>query len=197
MSALSKHQCNSYATCSQLTEREWIAYICQFLCLSSACQLNTLNLSDATRYFRHMTGFTQWHKQEVTMNTVCCHLFPCKNSSRTVPDLVQVATYELIVPSWLSVQFWSCICLCQAVAVDILNKQPRPAEKGWSCSLAVARKGNKKSRPWKRNSVLRNVAQGLRRGRFFWNEISNEKWTSYSEHGMSGDSIAHVFFGNA
>jgi hypothetical protein len=56
-------------------------------------------------------------------------------------------------------------------AANILNKQSRTADMGFSCSLGVGRGLTTPHR--KKHSMLRNVTHGLGLGRIRWNDINN------------------------
>jgi hypothetical protein len=58
------------------------------------------------------------------------------------------------------------------VAANILNKQPRIADKGWSFCLEVERRANNFSH---KNNLLRNVTQGFEAERIRWNELGSRK----------------------
>jgi hypothetical protein len=61
------------------------------------------------------------------------------------------------------------------VAANILNKQSRPANKGWSSSLGVRREANNSS-PQK-ISLLQKFIRSLRHGQIPWiNDLSERKW---------------------
>jgi hypothetical protein len=59
-------------------------------------------------------------------------------------------------------------------AANILNKESRAVDKGWSSNLGVGR-GAEKSSSYKA-SLLRNVTQCLGTGRILWNDRDNGKW---------------------
>jgi hypothetical protein len=60
------------------------------------------------------------------------------------------------------------------VAANILNKQPRAADGGWSSSLGTGRGLTTSHR--KTSNILRNMSQGLGTGRILWHDQSTEKW---------------------
>jgi len=57
------------------------------------------------------------------------------------------------------------------VVANILNKQSRAADKGWSSSLGVGR-----GVIAVKISLLRIVTQGIRIGRILWNDVGNRNW---------------------
>jgi hypothetical protein len=62
------------------------------------------------------------------------------------------------------------------LAANILNKQPRTNDKGWSSSLGVGRGTNNHS-PYK-TSLLRKGSMSLRPGRILWiKDICKGIWT--------------------
>jgi hypothetical protein len=61
------------------------------------------------------------------------------------------------------------------VAVNILNKQPRTEDKGWSSSLGVGSGANNPS-PYKFN-LLRNTSKRLGPGLILLHDLSNGKGT--------------------
>jgi hypothetical protein len=63
------------------------------------------------------------------------------------------------------------------VAANILNKQSRTVNKGWSYSMGVGRGANRSS-PWKA-ILLRNVTQGLEIWRIIWKDIRIGKWMKF------------------
>jgi hypothetical protein len=68
------------------------------------------------------------------------------------------------------------------LAANILNKQPRTNDKGWSSSLGVGRGANKPS-PQKKS--LRKATQSLGPGKILWmNDLSKGIWTRDLERGM-------------
>jgi len=77
------------------------------------------------------------------------------------------------------------------VAANILNKQSRTADKGWSSSLTVGRGANNSS-PLKR-ILLRNIhRQSLGPGLILWYNLSNERGTWDLVLGMLGACIGQV-----
>jgi hypothetical protein len=61
------------------------------------------------------------------------------------------------------------------VATNILNKQSRTADRGWSSSLGVGR--GAKTHHRKKSNLLRNISQSLGPGRILWqNDLGTEKW---------------------
>jgi hypothetical protein len=50
-------------------------------------------------------------------------------------------------------------------AANVLNKQSRTVDKGWSSSLTIGRGAN--NSPQKKKKILRNVTKGLALGRIF------------------------------
>jgi hypothetical protein len=70
-----------------------------------------------------------------------------------------------------SLKFWR-------VAANILNKQSRTADEGWSSSFGVWRGANNSS-PYK-ISLLRKTTRSLGRGRITWiNDLSERKWMRF------------------
>jgi hypothetical protein len=65
----------------------------------------------------------------------------------------------------------------QNVAANILNKQSRTADKGWSSNLVVGREASNSSSP-PGNSFLRNVTQVLGFGRIPWKDIGRSRVSS-------------------
>jgi hypothetical protein len=62
------------------------------------------------------------------------------------------------------------------VAANILNKQSRTADKGWSSSVGVGRDANNSS--LLKHILLRNIhRQSLAPGLILWYDISNERGT--------------------
>jgi hypothetical protein len=76
------------------------------------------------------------------------------------------------------------------VAANILNKQSRTADSGWSSSPGVGRGANNPSR--KTHYLLRITTHRLRTGRISWHNLSNGKWTWDLVHGMLGAFIGQV-----
>jgi hypothetical protein len=54
--------------------------------------------------------------------------------------------------------------------VNILNKQLQTAEKGYSSNFGVGLRA-KNSTPYEKNSLLRNVTEGVGLGQIHWNEL--------------------------
>jgi hypothetical protein len=61
------------------------------------------------------------------------------------------------------------------VAANILNKQSRTADSGWSSSLGVGR--GLTTLPHKTHYLLRITTHSLGTGRNTWHNLSTEKWT--------------------
>jgi len=77
------------------------------------------------------------------------------------------------------------------VAANMLNKQPRKADKGWFPSLAVGRGANNSSRL--ERILLRNIhRQSLWRGLILWYDLSNERVTWDLVLGMLGTCTGQV-----
>jgi hypothetical protein len=67
-----------------------------------------------------------------------------------------------------SLQFWR-------VAANILNKQLRTVDKGWSSSFGVERGANNSS--LEKINLLRKATRNLEPGRIPWiNDLSERKW---------------------
>ena len=80
--------------------------------------------------------------------------------------------------------------ICRAAA-NILNKQSRTAEKGWSFSMGVGPDANNSS--LLKHILLRNIhRQSLGPGLILWYDTSNESWTLYLVLGMLGACIGQV-----
>jgi hypothetical protein len=76
------------------------------------------------------------------------------------------------------------------VAVNMLNKQSRTADSGWSSSLGVGR--GLTTLPRKTQYLLRITTHSLGTGRITWHKLSTGKWTWDLVQGMLGAYIGQV-----
>jgi hypothetical protein len=77
-------------------------------------------------------------------------------------------------------------------ALNVLNKQSRTVDKGWSSSLGL---GEVLTNPHRKKVFFfyeMLVTQGLRIGRILWNDVGNRECIWDLEHGMLGVCIGQV-----
>lgn len=95
-----------------------------------------------------------------------CEVGPCYHSMAHSP----------VVGGGNDLQMWR-------VSADILNKQSRTTDKGWSSNLRDKRK---LTTLHCENRLMQNVAQGIRNGRIVWKDLGGgkcmrfESWTARS-----------------
>jgi hypothetical protein len=78
-------------------------------------------------------------------------------------------------------------CQIWRVPENILNKQSRRAERGWSSSLGIGLGANNPQR--KTSNLLRIMIKSLGPGWILWHEPSTEKWIQDLAPGMLGAFI--------